>query len=87
VSEKLGVGVFSSKTIGKDETIIEINGEVLDFPTIQSDVQEKLRVNDNYLYIHQLDENHWIDAEYEGNISRYINHSCKPNAKLKKWTV
>ena len=87
VSEKLGVGVFSSKTIGKDETIIEINGEVLDFPTIQSDVQQKLRVNDNYLYIHQLDENHWIDAEYEGNISRYINHSCKPNAKLKKWTV
>jgi hypothetical protein len=34
VSEKLGVGVFSSKTIGKDETIIKINGEVLDFPTV-----------------------------------------------------
>lgn len=87
VSEKLGVGVFSSKTIGKDETIIEFNGEVLNFPTVQADVQQKLSANDNYLYIHQLDENHWIDAEYDGNISRYINHSCKPNAKLKKWMV
>jgi len=28
-----------------------------------------------------------IDATSKGNISRYINHSCDPNAETQKWTV
>jgi hypothetical protein len=87
VSEKLGVGVFSSEKIGNNETIIEFNGEVFPFPVVQTNVQKALRAKDDYLYSHQLDENHWIDADYDGNISRFINHSCNPNAKLKYWTV
>lgn len=28
-----------------------------------------------------------IDATNQGNISRFINHSCDPNAETQKWTV
>lgn len=31
-----------------------------------------------------------MDAEFlclAGNISRFINHSCEPNAETQKWTV
>lgn len=28
-----------------------------------------------------------IDATQKGNISRFINHSCDPNAETQKWTV
>lgn len=28
-----------------------------------------------------------IDATQQGNVSRFINHSCDPNAETQKWTV
>lgn len=28
-----------------------------------------------------------IEQEITGNISRFINHSCEPNAETQKWTV
>ncbi len=27
-----------------------------------------------------------IDARFRGNPSRFINHSCEPNATAQKWT-
>jgi hypothetical protein len=87
VSQKLGVGVFTRKKICENETIIEFTGSLTTFPDVQDYVQEALSNRNDYLYYHQLDENYWIDAEFSGNISRFINHSCNPNAKLKYWTV
>ena len=34
-----------------------------------------------------LRSNAVIDATVKGNISRFINHSCDPNAMTQKWTV
>lgn len=34
-----------------------------------------------------LKSNAIIDATKKGNISRFINHSCDPNAETQKWTV
>ena len=34
-----------------------------------------------------LKSNAIIDATKKGNISRFINHSCDPNAETQKWTI
>jgi SET domain-containing protein len=34
-----------------------------------------------------LDAQHFIDATRRGNIMRFTNHSCEPNAVLQTWTV
>jgi len=35
----------------------------------------------------ELDTNIFIDATSKGNVSRYINHSCDPNATIELWIV
>jgi hypothetical protein len=41
----------------------------------------------NSKYIIQLEGNCFLDAEAFGNLSRFINHSCEPNAKFQKVIV
>lgn len=45
--------------------------------------------NDNiqHHYFMALRSDCVIDATIKGNISRFINHSCDPNAETQKWTV
>jgi hypothetical protein len=33
----------------------------------------------------EIDPNTFIDAEYYGNMSRFINHSCNPNCRTEKY--
>ncbi len=33
----------------------------------------------------QLEKEAVIDARYKSNASRFINHSCNPNAESQKW--
>lgn len=40
-----------------------------------------------HYYFMALKSNAIIDATKKGNISRFINHSCDPNAETQKWTV
>jgi hypothetical protein len=35
-----------------------------------------------HFYIITLDANECIDATLRGNMARYINHSCNPNAQV-----
>lgn len=67
--------------------VIEYTGELID----QEEVKNRSRICDktgnNYLF--DLDYNdkgeatYSIDAQYEGNLSRFINHSCEAN--LQTW--
>jgi len=34
-----------------------------------------------------LSSEYFIDASSKGNISRFINHSCDPNAETQKVTI
>ena len=38
------------------------------------------------MYFLELDVNTYIDAEYVGNMSRLVNHSCNPNCKTEKYS-
>merc|ERR1739842_80337 len=40
-----------------------------------------------HFYFMSLRSDELIDATRKGNISRFVNHSCDPNAETQKWTV
>jgi len=66
------------------DLVIEYIGEVVD--SIEKDKRlmewSKEFPNDPNFYIMQLQAGWFIDAREQGNLSRFINHSCDPNCKL-----
>ena len=77
-----GWGLVVQEDIQKGELILEYVGEVIDEKT----KHERLEAwslehpNDPTFYIMELGKGHYIDARREGNFSRFMNHSCDPNA-------
>jgi SET domain-containing protein len=67
-----GLGLFALVPIPKDKRIIEYTGPVLTYE--QAD--EK-----GGKYLHIIDEKYCVDGSPRSNTARYINHSCRPNAK------
>lgn len=82
-----GLGLFTNTTILPDQFIIEYVGEVLDVNQFNERMTTANKNNEiNYYYV-EIGANHYIDAKNYGNLSRFINHSCSPNARLEKWTT
>lgn len=86
ISGKKGFGVFATKDLAKGEFLAEYAGEIIDRKeksrrmaviTLSRDFQA------NH-YMMDADGGKTIDAARYGNISRYFNHSCEPNAKAAK---
>jgi uncharacterized protein len=67
-----GLGLFTLRAIPRGRRIIEYAG-----PVITS--EEADRRGGKYLF--ELDDDHAIDGSARSNTARYINHSCRPNAK------
>lgn len=73
-----GWGIKSMDKILKGHLIIEYVGEVRALDML----------NDrNNVYCLRLNSNLVIDAQRKGNIARFANHSCSPNAEMHKWSV
>jgi uncharacterized protein len=72
-----GWGVFANQRINKNTRIIDYAGEKISH-------QESLRRERRYMergliWCFQINR-HWVrDAAVDGNIARFINHSCRPN--------
>ena len=75
-----GRGVFATRRIRKGQRIVEYAGE-----RVTPDEGESRYVEGDmarhHTFLFTLDENTVIDGGRRGNISRYINHSCDPNAE------
>lgn len=77
-----GWGLVLKEDVKKGDLIIEYIGEVID----EKRKQERLRAwaeehpNDPNFYIMGLGKGWYVDARDEANLSRFINHSCDPNA-------
>ncbi|HWT01389.1 MAG TPA: SET domain-containing protein [Pyrinomonadaceae bacterium] len=67
-----GLGLFTLREIPRDKKIIEYVGPVIT-------TEEANRKGGKYLF--ELDDDHAVDGSARSNTARYINHSCRPNAK------
>ena len=75
-----GLGAFALKDIPKGTRIIEYTGEHID--NVEADRRyddDSMKNHHTFLFI--LTSKTCIDAAYNGNEARFINHSCSPNAE------
>jgi SET domain-containing protein len=67
-----GLGLFTLEPIPRGKRIIEYTGTIVSAEEADSSRGK---------YFFELDEKRAIDGSSRTNLARYINHSCKPNAK------
>lgn len=67
-----GLGFFTLVAIPKDKRIIEYIGPILA-------KEETSEIDGRYLMA--IDDEYFIDGSPPSNAARYINHSCRPNAR------
>jgi SET domain-containing protein len=65
-----GLGLFTLRAFAKDDFVIEYTGVLL--PNDDAD-----RKGGRYLF--RVNSRWTVDGTGRGNLSRYINHSCRPN--------
>ena len=82
-----GVGLRATADIPAESFIMEYVGEVLDYNKFRKRAKKYSKDDVQHFYFMALSSEHYIDASNKGNISRFINHSCSPNAETQKWTV
>lgn len=75
-----GLGGFAAVDIAKGTRIIEYTGEKI------TNAEADRRYDDEHMQRHHtflfiLTERTVVDAAYEGNEARFINHSCDPNCE------
>lgn len=75
-----GLGAFASQDIPRGTRVIEYVGEKIS--NAEADRRyddESMRKHHTFLFI--LSERTCVDAAFNGNESRFINHSCDPNCE------
>ncbi|KAH8387153.1 hypothetical protein KR093_005040 [Drosophila rubida] len=86
-TEKKGCGITAEISIAPGVFIMEYVGEVIDSEEFERRQHLYSLDRNRHYYFMALRGEAIIDATAKGNISRYINHSCDPNAETQKWTV
>jgi len=74
-----GLGVFATRAIKKRTRLAEYKGPILNF----ADAERAEARGNRYLY--EISKHRTIDGATRGNIARYFNHSCNPNAESITW--
>ena len=82
-----GHGLKALSPIKRGDFIIEYMGEVVSAKEFKKRSHEYSKAANKHHYFMELTKNATIDATQKGAISRFINHSCEPNAETQKWTV
>ncbi|XP_037914848.1 probable histone-lysine N-methyltransferase CG1716 [Hermetia illucens] len=86
-TEKKGFGIMADGEIPAGEFIMEYVGEVLNGKQFEKRAAIYSQDKNKHYYFMALRGDSIIDATMKGSISRFINHSCDPNAETQKWTV
>ncbi len=67
-----GLGLFATEPIPAGRRIVEYTGKLI--------TNEEVERRKYGKYFFGLDDKYSIDGSGRGNVARYINHSCRPNA-------
>ena len=78
-----GWGIFVRKDFKKGDMIVEFTGEII--RSVVADRREKMYEASGMIgcYMFRLNKEYIIDGTKKGNITRFTNHSCDPNAYVK----
>lgn len=85
VCRSKGKGLAATVAFAAGTYILEYVGEII-CNSEQRRREEQMRANQHepkYFFV-ALDANRVIDAQFKGNLSRFANHSCDPNAQIAK---
>lgn len=74
-----GNGVFAAADIPAGTTLIEYRGKLLTHA--QADRRYPGTADSGHTFLFTLNDRYVIDANEDGNIARWINHSCEPNCQ------
>ena len=74
-----GSGVFAKKKIKKGEPIVQYKGKLITHE--EADETHYGDVTTGHTFLFTLNDTYVIDANVDGNIARWINHSCQPNCE------
>ena len=72
-----GWGVFTQEDLYKNKRIVTYDGEKIS--SAESADREDRYLRRGEIWCFRLDNRWVIDANVDGNIARFINHSCTPN--------
>lgn len=73
-----GNGVFAKIDIAKGEPIVQYKGKLITHD--EADKKHHGDIETGHTFLFSLNEKWIVNANEEGNIARWINHSCEPNA-------
>ncbi|KAK9124884.1 hypothetical protein Scep_013730 [Stephania cephalantha] len=86
-TERCGSGLVADEDIKRGEFVIEYVGEVIDDKTCEERLWKMKHCGETNFYLCEINRDTVIDATYKGNKSRFINHSCRPNTEMQKWSI
>lgn len=75
-----GQGAFATRPIRKGARIIEYVGQRIS-QAVADERYDDTAMSRHHTFLFNVDEDTVIDAAYEGNDARFINHSCAPNCQ------
>lgn len=74
-----GNGMFAVAPIRKGERLIEYKGRRRTHEEV--DAGDTGDVDSGHTFLFTLNDKYVIDANVDGNVARWINHSCEPNCE------
>ena len=74
-----GNGVFAVEPIAKGERVVEYRGRRRTHADV--DAGDSGDADSGHTFLFTLNDEYVIDANFDGNVARWINHSCAPNCE------
>ncbi len=79
-----GLGAFALRDIPKGTKIIEYTGERINNAEADRRYEDE-KMDEHHTFLFILSSRTCVDAAFDGNEARFINHSCDPNCETGVW--